>query len=98
MSNDIAAADSVNESERSSRLADVDEGAISAKPEPEAGETLGALPVKTYPGLYYQASWGDDLGGLATGEKVQATGEKLYLGVIKQTGDKGFYKISVSEE
>ena len=38
------------------------------------------------------------MGDMTTGEKVQATGEKLYLGVIKQTGDKGFYKISVSEE
>ena len=31
------------------------------------------------------------------GDKVQATGDSLYLGVIKQTGDKGFYKLSVSE-
>ncbi len=31
------------------------------------------------------------------GAKVQATGESLYLGVVKQTGDKGFYKLSVSE-
>ena len=97
------AVEGVNEADKveddpSGMLAKVDEGAISAKPTPEAGEAVGALPVKTYPGLYYQASWGDDLGSLTTGEKVQATGDSLYLGVIKQKGDKGFYKISVSEE
>ena len=76
----------------------VDESKISAKPEAKAGEAVGALPAKTYPGLYYQASWGGDLNSLTLGEKVQATGESLYLGVIKQTGDKGFYKLSVSEK
>ncbi len=94
----VATEQEADDGDPSGLLANVDEGAISAKPEPEAGETLGALPVMTYPGLYYQASWGDDLGDMTTGVKVQATGEKLYLGVIKQTGDKGFYKISVSEE
>ena len=94
----VATEQEADDDDPSGMLANVDEGAISAKPAPEAGETLGALPVKTYPGLYYQVSWGDDLGDMTAGEKVQATGEKLYLGVIKQTGDKGFYKISVSEE
>ena len=79
-------------------LVEVPENEISAKPTPEAGEAVGALPVKAYPGLYYQASWGDDLNSLTTGEKVQATGDSLYLGVIKQKGDKGFYKLSVSEK
>ncbi|MBQ5530674.1 MAG: hypothetical protein IIT98_01545 [Kiritimatiellae bacterium] len=59
---------------------------------------MAALPVKTHPGLYYQAAWGGDLGNLTAGEKVKATGEELYLGVIRQTGAKGFYKVSVSEE
>ena len=74
------------------------EGAIKAKPTPKSGETVGALPVKTYEGLYYQAAWGDDLGTMTQGEKVQATGDTLYLGVIKQKGGKGFYKITVSEQ
>ena len=80
------------------------ENAIKAKPTPTAediekgNDETGALPVKTYPGLYYQASWGDDLGSMTEGDKVQATGGSLYLGVIKQKGDKGFYKLSVSEK
>ena len=74
------------------------ESAIKAKPTPKSGETVGALPVKTYEGLYYQAAWGDDLGTMTQGEKVQATGDTLYLGVIKQKGSKGFYKITVSEQ
>ena len=74
------------------------ESAIKAKPTPKSGETVGALPVKTYEGLYYQAAWGDDLGAMTQGEKVQATGDTLYLGVIKQKGGKGFYKITVSEQ
>ena len=97
--------ESVNEEDKvendpSGMLADVEPEQIEAIPTPdvEKGEAVGALPVKTYEGLYYQASWGDDLGDMTAGEKVQATGEKLYLGVIKQTGEKGFYKISVSEE
>ena len=73
------------------------ESAIKAKPMPKSGETVGALPVKTYEGLYYQAAWGDDLGTMTQGEKVQAVGDTLYLGVIKQKGGKGFYKITVSE-
>ena len=74
------------------------ESAIKAKPTPKSGETVGALPVKTYEGLYYQAAWGDDLDTMTQGEKVQATGDTLYLGVIKQKGGKGFYKITVSEQ
>jgi len=74
------------------------EDAIKAKPTPKSGETVGALPVKTYEGLYYQAAWGDDLDTMTQGEKVQATGDTLYLGVIKQKGNKGFYKITVSEQ
>ena len=74
------------------------ESAIKAKPTPKSGEEVGALPVKAYEGLYYQAAWGDDLGAMTQGEKVQATGDTLYLGVIKQTGNKGFYRITVSEQ
>lgn len=78
-------------------LANVPESKISAKPTAKDDESVGALPVKTYSGLFYQASWGDDLGNMKSGDKIQATGDSLYLGVIKQTGDKGFYKLSVSE-
>ena len=74
------------------------ESAIKAKPTPKSGEEVGALPVKAYEGLYYQAAWGDDLGAMTQGEKVQATGDTLYLGVIKQKGSKGFYRITVSEQ
>ena len=48
--------------------------------------------------LWYQVAWGDDLGNMTEGDKVQATGNSLYLGVIKQKGDMGFYKPSVSEK
>ena len=50
-----------------------------------------------YPGLYYQASWGDDLNNLTPGAKFRADGVQTHIGVIKQTGSRGFYKISVSE-
>ena len=33
---------------------------------------------------------------MTQGVKVQVTGHTLYLGVIKQTGTSGFYKLSVS--
>ena len=49
-------------------------------------------------GLWYQASWGDGLQNMTQGEKVQATSENLYLGVIKQTGASGFYRLLVSEK
>ena len=62
------------------------------------GVPAGELPVKTYPGLYYQAAWGGDLGSMTSGAKVKATGDSLCLGVIRQTGARGFYKVSVSEE
>lgn len=76
----------------------------TTEPEPTAEETAagnteaGALPVKAVKGLYYQASWGSDLSNLRQGEKVQATGETIYLGVIKQRGTQGFYKVTVSEQ
>ncbi len=76
----------------------------TAEPEPTIEETAagnteaGALPVKAVKGLYYQASWGSDLSNLRQGEKVQATGETIYLGVIKQQGIQGFYKVTVSEQ
>lgn len=56
------------------------------------------LPVAAVPGLYYQAAWGDNLNNLTVGAKVQATTDTLYLGVIKQTGSSGFYKVTVSEQ
>ena len=55
------------------------------------------LPVAAVPELCYQAAWGDDLGNLAIGAKVQATTDTLYLGVIKQMGTGGFYKVWVSD-
>lgn len=75
--------------------------AVKAKPTAGAGESVGALPVKdAVPGLYYQASWGDSPSpaGMTTGEKVQADNTVLFLGVILQTGARGFYKLTVSEE
>lgn len=60
-------------------------------------ELIGILPVKTTKGLYYRAEWGASLDSLGRGEKVQATGNCLYLGVIKQTGPSGFYKVTVSD-
>ena len=88
-----------DEDDASGMLVGVAEEKIEAKPtaDDEKGEKVGALPVKTYPGLWYQAEWGDDLGNLTPGEKVQATGYSLYLGVIKQKGVRGFYRLNVSE-
>ena len=82
----------------SGALVVVDAARISARPQPKSGETVGALPVKSYEGLYYRAAWGGDLTDLAPGEKVKATGSSLYLGVIKQNGAKGYYKLTVSEK
>ena len=79
-------------------LAEVNDGVVSAKPDCLPGEEIGAISVETIPGLYYQASWGDDLGNLSVGEKVLARTDTLYLGVIKQTGKSGFYKVTVSEQ
>lgn len=86
-----------SESDPSGVLVEVPEELLATKPTVKAGEAIGALPVAAVRGLYYQAAWGDDPGSLTPGAKVQATGESLYLGVVKQTGDKGFYKLSVSE-
>ena len=66
-------------------------------PNPANHEEVGALPVKMHKGLYYQASWGDDLGNLTPGEKFRADGVQTHIGVIKQTGTRGFYRISVTE-
>lgn len=82
----------------SGMLVEVDESELATKPEAGEGESVGALPVKAVKGLWYQASWGGGLQGLTQGEKVQATGDSLYLGVIKQTGASGFYRLSVSEK
>lgn len=78
-------------------LAPDGKSAISAKPEPAAGESIGALPVQTYEGLTYQVAWGNDLADMTTGAEVAGTGGTLYLGVVKQTGRSGFYKVSVRE-
>ena len=86
-----------DESDPSGALVEVAKENISAAPTDDE-EKLGALPVKAYPGLFYQAAWGDDLASMTGGEKVKSDGGTLYLGVIKQNGDKGFYKVSVSEE
>ena len=85
-------------------VAKVDDEKIAAMPEPDVSdpdpekrEEVGALPIKMYPGLYYQASWGDDLNNLTSGAKFRADGSQTHIGVIKQNGSRGFYKISVSE-
>ena len=85
-------------------VAKVDDEKIAAMPEPDVSdpdpekrEEVGALPIKMYPGLYYQASWGDDLNAMTQGVKFRADGVQTHIGVIKQTGTRGFYKISVSE-
>ena len=90
--------ESQDEEDQSGLLVVVDEAKIVAKPTPQADETVGVLPVKTYIGLWYQAAWGEDLLDLTYGDKVKATGDSLYLGVIKQKADKGFYKLRVSEQ
>ena len=79
---------------------DIDDGKIAAVPEADAsqGEEVGALPVKMHKGLFYRVSWGDDLNALTPGAKFRADGTKTHIGVIKQTGNSGFYQISVSEQ
>ena len=76
----------------------IDSEKIAEPPTPENDEELGALPVKMHPGLWYQASWGGDLENLTSGSKFQATGSQTHIGVIKQKGGKGFYKLSVREK
>ena len=71
---------------------------LSTYPATNGDEEVGALPVAAVPGLFYQAAWGDDIRNLTVGSKVQATADILYLGVIKQTGASGFYKVIVSEK
>lgn len=70
---------------------------IVAKPEGVEESRIGALSVETTAGMFYQASWGKDLDSMIQGEKVQASGDTLYLGVEKQTGKKVFYKVTVSD-
>ena len=83
--------------DKSGFLVDPSMVTVAAEPDVGDGETLGALPVKAVPGLWYRASWGDSLHGMTTGEAVQADGAELYLGVIRQDGVSGFYKVSVSD-
>ena len=83
--------------DKSGFLVDPDMVFVAAEPDVGEGETLGALPVKAVPGLWYRASWGDSLHGMTTGEAVQAFSAELYLGVIRQDGASGFYKVSVSD-
>ena len=76
----------------------IDNFFLSTYPATNGDEEVGALPVAAVPGLFYQAAWGDDIRNLTVGSKVQATADILYLGVIKQTGASGFYKVIVSEK
>lgn len=76
----------------------VDESELASIPVAMDDEEVGALSVAAVPGLYYQAAWGDNLDSLTTGTTVQATTDTLYLGVIKQTGTSGFYKVTVKEQ
>ena len=74
-------------------------GALAAKPETTGDQKVGALPVKMYPGLWYQASWGSSLDSSMTpGVKFRAESGQTHIGVIKQTGTSGFYKVTVSEQ
>ena len=45
-----------------------------------------------------KAEWGDSLDGLTPGVKFRADGTKTHIGVIKQKGSKGFYRLTVSEQ
>ena len=92
------------EADATGLLVDVSEVTLSTEtPTPSAADIangntdVAALPVKAVRGLYYQVSWGESLDEMTPGQKVQATGSTLNLGVIKQTGASGFYKVSVSE-
>jgi hypothetical protein len=75
----------------------LDPAQIAAPPEPAPGEEAGALPVKMYPGLGYQAEWGGDLDALSSGARFQATGTQTHIGVVKQKDGRGFYRVFVSE-
>ena len=79
---------------------DPDAVEVAAAPTPDAslGEALGALPVQAVPGLWYRASWGNRPDNMTEGEKVQATSPYFCLGVIRQIGASGFYKVEVSEK
>lgn len=88
----------IDATDKSGALVVVPESKIAGKPAAVGEEDVGALPVEAVPGLYYQASWGNNLDSLSSGAKVQAKTDTLYLGVIKQTGDKGFYRVTVSEQ
>ncbi len=72
----------------------------SAVPPSVSGDPVPALPLKSFPGLVYRTTWGDALGELAARgpeADVTAGGSALYLGVVRQTGDSGFYETTVSE-
>ncbi len=95
---EVANAANKDSEDKSGLLEDVskiDAGKIAELP---TSGNVGALPVKMYKGLWYQASWGDDLNNLTPGTKFQADGTKTHIGVIKQKGPCGFYKLSVSEQ
>ena len=72
-------------------------GTTQAGDDPSSGNE-GTMVVDAVPGLWYQASWGDSLDNMESGDKVQAEDETLRLSVIYQTGDSGFYKLTVSDE
>ena len=73
---------------------------MSAIPAAESGQVVRALPVNTWAGLWYRASWGASLDDIQTGAKVQADGSELYLGVIRQDAAQNFlfYGVTVSEQ
>ncbi|MBQ9430450.1 MAG: hypothetical protein IJU44_02755 [Kiritimatiellae bacterium] len=67
-------------------IAKVDSSKIAAMPTPDVSdpdpakhEEVGALPVKMYKGLWYQASWGTDLNNLTPGVKFRADGTQTHL-------------------
>ena len=78
-------------------IAKVDIDDVAARPA-GSDEVVGALAVTMHAGLYYQAAWGSGLNNMEYGDKVLADGTKQYIGVIKQSGTTGFYKVTVSEK
>ena len=94
----VSGVESADPGDKTGMLVNVDPSLMSARPAVTGGMTLRALAVQTYPGLSYQAMWGDSLDSMTKGAKVKATGDSLYLGVIRQEGASGFYGMTVSED
>ena len=100
---EVANAANKDSEDKSGLLEDVSKiaaGKIAELPTPDTSkdEAVGALPIKMYLGLYYQAAWGNNLTNLTSGAKFRADGSTTHIGVIKQTESSGFYKVTASEQ